>query len=263
MTHESEASFTSRRVPQHAAQCTGARVTVVEPTVVIVGTPATRGPVQRVLADHPVQIMEVDPTADLPETPSLWVCTTAPALRAVVDRPAEAPIIIIDSVVPTAVSPPAVPGLIDSWITGDVAPQAVPYHTVCIGETQLPMVLDLVLSTDAVAQISEFAVTHHAQQLHEVRADGITVAGPVGSGGYANALGAPRLGAVAGLIIVPMAAFASHSPVWVTPPPMSIRLLRKEAAVSASIDAQDAVSVDPAVTVSVMLEGTYDVLGQW
>jgi hypothetical protein len=44
---------------------------------------------------------------------------------------------------------------------------------------------------------------------------------------------------------------------------VSIRLLRGEAAVSASIDAQDAVSVDPAVTVSVTLEGSYDVLGQW
>lgn len=256
-------SSTGAATPWHASQPMEERVSADAQSVVVLGPPAACDPVLRVLVDHPAEVTQaVHPTAP-GLTPSVWVCTSAAALRAVVEADSAAPLIITDAVVPTAVSPAAVPALIDAWTAGEARVHTLASHAVTIDGVDHKMLLEVVISTDAVAQISEFAVTHRSQLLHEVRADGVTVAAPVGSGGYAHAIGGPRLGAVTGLVVVPMAAFASHTSVWVTPAPVSVRLMREEAVVSACIDGVETVPLDPSTRLTVAAVGSYDVIGQW
>lgn len=257
------ASYRWVATPRGACEPTGALVSPAGESVVVVGPPAACDPVQQALADHPVAVTQTAPPRVPEGTPSVWVCTSVAALRAVIAAGPAAPVILTDAVVPTAVSPTAVPAQIDAWAAGDAQVRTLPSHAVAIDGEQHRMVSEVVISTDAVARISEFAVTHQAQLLQEVRADGITVASPVGSGGYADAIGGPRLGAVAGLVVVPMAAFASHTSVWVTPAPVSVSLVREEAVVSACIDGIETVPLDPSSTLTVSAVGTYDVIGHW
>lgn len=68
---------------------------------------------------------------------------------------------------------------------------------------------DVTLVTDAPASISEYTVTVGRERLGSVRADGVVVATPMGSDGYAAAAGGPILEAGAGVAVVPIAPFST------------------------------------------------------
>ncbi len=232
-------------------------------SVTVVGTGSARAAALATLDSGEQAVREIAPTEVHREAPALWVCTTPSALRAVVLSSPSAPVIITDAVVPTGVSSGLLPELIMAWNADEVVSHTLPFHSVSYGDRLLPMLREVVISTDAVAQISEFEVTHHKRSLQEVRADGIVVAGPIGSGGYAQSLGGPRVGALDGLIAVPMAGFASHTPTWVTPPPVTVRVVREEAVVSAHIDGTETVQLDREASLTISQAGHYDVIGQW
>jgi len=233
------------------------------PSIAVVGTGSARASALSTLDSGDHTVREITPMEVPGEAPTLWICTTPDALRAVVLNSPAAPVMVTDSVVPTGVTSGSIQELIADWKADGVVTHSLPFYSVNVGERQLPMLREVVISTDAVAQISEFAVTHHNRSLQEVRADGIVVAGPVGSGGYAQSLGGPRVGAVDGLIAVPMAGFASHTPTWVTPAPVTVSVVREEAVVSAHIDGTETVQLDPGASLLITQAGRYDVIGQW
>ena len=235
----------------------------VRPVIAVVGMGSESAAAAQSLESDHRRILEVPPHEVSSVTPTVWVCTSTDGLRAVVMSEPNVPVVITDTVVPTGVPPEQLSDLLRAWNTDTVPARSLPFHRVHTRGRECPMLREVVISTDAVAQISEFTVVHEDRVLQEVRADGIVVAGPSGAGGYAQSLGGPRLGAVDGLLTVPMAGFTSHTPMWVTPPPVTVTVVRKEAVVSACIDGTETVQLEPGASLSVTQVGRYDVIGQW
>ena len=233
------------------------------PRIQLVGPPAETAELSDALADSAGQLQSV--TAASPEAapPDLSICSTPEALHSVAAVGTSHPVCRTDGVVPTAASLAELPAVIEAWHAGEAPRHLLRTYGVHAGSVSELLTLDLVLSTDAVAQISEFRISHAGTPLLEHRADGVTVATPLGTGGYAAALGGPRLGAVDALVVVPMAAFAAHTPTWVTPPPVEITMLRQEAAVSLSIDATTRHQIDPTTPIELRARDTLTVIGRW
>ncbi|WP_138007427.1 NAD(+)/NADH kinase [Halalkalirubrum salinum] len=92
-------------------------------------------------------------------------------------------------------------------------------------------VSDLTLVTAEPAHISEYSVRPDADATRDrsrFRADGVVVATPLGSGGYAGAVGTPVLHATAGLAVAPIAPFSTHTRSWVHDTPLWIGVERDD-----------------------------------
>ena len=126
-------------------------------------------------------------------------------------------------------APEAVAGLlagetVDALPTVDCRPLAV-----SVGDTASTAAFDVTLVTSEPARISEYTVTVGGRPHATFRADGVVVATPLGSSGYARAAGGPQLAFGTGLAVVPIAPFATIADAWVLRPPLSIRLERDDA----------------------------------
>lgn len=87
-------------------------------------------------------------------------------------------------------------------------------------------------------RIGAFEVHVDGAPLDRVRADGILVATPAGTRGYAGRVGAPRLdGAIEGLVVVPIAPFRRRRDRWVTgTDEVEVTVLREEGPVEIRAD---------------------------
>jgi NAD+ kinase len=104
------------------------------------------------------------------------------------------------------------------------------------GERLDTALLDVMLVTSAPADISEFAVRTD-EPVAQFRADGVVVATPAGTTGYAAAAGAavsPPGPSV--LSVEPVAPFATRLGHWVLPPTVTVSVEREEAAVELQVD---------------------------
>jgi NAD+ kinase len=115
--------------------------------------------------------------------------------------------------------------------------------------------LDVAVVTDEPAQIAEYAIERPDSRLTSVRADGVVVATPLGSRGYAAAVDGPRLDAGAGLAVVPIAPFSTRKPVWVVDGGVTVGLERGDGAVALVVDGTRHVSVKPGETVDIEIAG--------
>jgi NAD+ kinase len=123
-------------------------------------------------------------------------------------------------------------------------------------ETVGRAVADVTLMTSAPAKISEYAVHTGGERVGQIRADGIVVATPVGSAGYARNAGGPVVGVGAGLSVVPVAPFATLSNPWVLDPPLSLSVERDEGDVSLFLDGEYAADVTTGTPVTVERDGS-------
>ena len=95
---------------------------------------------------------------------------------------------------------------------------------------------DVTLVTSESARISEFAVRAGGRRVDDFRADGVVVATPLGSAGYARAAGGPVVEPGTGLAVVPVAEFATFRGAWVLDPPVGCTVERDEVPVSLVLD---------------------------
>ncbi|MEM4780933.1 MAG: ATP-NAD kinase [Halalkalicoccus sp.] len=118
--------------------------------------------------------------------------------------------------------------------------------------------MDVALVTSEPARISEYAVDHDDERVAAFRADGVVVATPAGSRGYAGAAGGPTLAASAdALSVVPIAPFHTQSARWILDTsPLTLSVLRDEGAVSLLIDDTEYGSVGPDQRVRLARHGT-------
>ncbi|SDX54829.1 NAD+ kinase [Halobellus clavatus] len=128
------------------------------------------------------------------------------------------------------------------------------------GETVGHAVTDVSLVTAEPARISEYGVASGAGWSDTVRADGIVVATPLGSEGYAHAVGGPLLAPETGLAAVPISPYAMHADVWVLRPPVSVSVERDEAAVSLLLDDEEARTVPAKAPVEITVSRTLAVV---
>jgi len=88
----------------------------------------------------------------------------------------------------------------------------------CAGTHCGSALFDVTLVTDEAARISEYTVETPAEAVGQFRADGVTVATPAGSPGYARRVDAPILAPGTGVVVAPVAPFATDPDHWVLPP---------------------------------------------
>lgn len=121
---------------------------------------------------------------------------------------------------------------------------------------------DVTLVTDEPARISEFGVRSRDDSVATFRADGVVVATPAGSYGYASAIEGPQLSAaVDAVAVAPIAPFVTQTRRWVLPDDsVTLSVERDEGDVTVVADDQavDTVSIGAEVTVSV--DGTLSML---
>ncbi len=114
-----------------------------------------------------------------------------------------------------------------------------------------PALADATLVTTATAAISEYGVAS-GDDATTVRADGVVVASPTGSHGYARSAGGPILAPTTGAVtVVPVAPFTIDRRHWVLDPPVTLAVERDECAVSLLVDDHDHGSVPAGGTVTV------------
>jgi len=129
------------------------------------------------------------------------------------------------------------------------------------GETHRAL-FDVMVVTSEPARISEYAVAARGRNVVEVRADGVVVATPAGTQGYAGAAGAPTLSPDLGaLAVVPIAPFSTDRDRWVVDDD-SVRLgvTRDGGGVSLLVDDRDVARIGPDRPVTVARDGLLEVL---
>lgn len=112
------------------------------------------------------------------------------------------------------------------------------------GETRRAA-FDVALVTAEPARISEFAVDFVGGADEVTRADGVVVATPFGSDGYANAVGGPVVEPGGGLSVAPIAPFSTRTDAWVAAGRLSISVERETESVALVVDGRERGSVEP------------------
>lgn len=121
---------------------------------------------------------------------------------------------------------------------------------------------DVSLVTDEPARISEYAVSSHSDSIATFRADGVVVATPAGSHGYASAVDAPHLSpAVDAVAVTPIAPFVMQTRQWVLPEDgLALTVERNDTAVRLVVDDRPVATVPVDATVTIAVDGTLSML---
>jgi len=157
---------------------------------------------------------------------------------------------------------PGLPGIpqrvlsetVEALLAGDVATVDAPILSVAVdGRTVARGYREVTVVTSEPASISEFGIAHAREgQLDTVRADGVVVATPAGSHGYAGAGDGPILAPETGLAVVPIAPFRIHRDRWVVPADqIGLSIEREGASVTVEVDGMPVEAIDGAGTVGV------------
>lgn len=133
------------------------------------------------------------------------------------------------------------------------------------GEKAATALMDVMLVTQAPAEISEFSVETERDSIAQFRADGVLVASAPGTGGYARRVDAPvvkpELPAAA---VVPIAPFATTLDHWLVStadePVVTMTVEREEAVVSLLADDQTVGPVPAYTPISVSATDTVSLL---
>ena len=188
--------------------------------------------------------------------PDVVVTVGEPATLAVARRCPQVPIVPVDAGRGLRSIPAdRVGAAASSLVAGEWALESHPLVRVeSDGETLARALLDVTLVTAEAARISEFSVTDRETGIGRFRADGVVVATPAGTPGYARRLGAPIVAAETGVVAVaPIAPFATNPDHWlVADDRLQITVERDEADVRLFADdrAVGPVACDQSVTLT-------------
>jgi len=135
----------------------------------------------------------------------------------------------------------------------EATPVAYPVLGVSVGDTETRALFECMLVTAGPARISEYTVTSGETRVSQFRADGVVVATPAGSHGYARRVDAPVVDPDTGVLAVaPVAPFATSADHWVVPPEdLRLRVERDDEPVHLLSDDRTIGPVGPGDPVSV------------
>lgn len=139
-------------------------------------------------------------------------------------------------------------------------------HRILRAETprrEVTALYEFTLMTAEPARISEYAVTagEAAREVTHVRADGMVVATPLGSHGYARRVGGPRVGTgVEGVVVVPVSPFSVSREAHLVSLPLSLSVERDEGEVELFADSRLLGTVERTDPVSITAAGTVPVV---
>jgi NAD+ kinase len=150
---------------------------------------------------------------------------------------------------------------IRALLDGPVQTDRHPQWRVTVGDrTRAHVLTDLMLVTAEPAEISEYAVAADGEPVDQFRADGVVLATPAGSSGYAHAAGGPVVPPETDAsVIVPVAPFATDTDHWVVPSAgLTVTVERDESAVQLIADDRVVGPVDPGDRVRVSPDGAVE-----
>jgi NAD+ kinase len=194
-----------------------------------------------------VQMVEDDGVADATDLEVL-VAVGHSGLATVADRGTRTPVLPVD--LGPGVPSVAFDDLEDAArtvVAGDVRTEPARLLDVAVEGSRVATVYrEATMLTEAPAHISEYAIEHDAVgPIDVVRADGLVVATPAGSRGYAAAGDGPLCFPGTGLTIVPVAPFRTDRDRWVVPSDrVTARVQRDEATVVVEGDGEPLVTVE-------------------
>jgi NAD+ kinase len=117
---------------------------------------------------------------------------------------------------------------------------------------------DVTLVTEEPARISEYSVHSRSERVASFRADGVVVATPAGTEGYASAVDAPALSpALEAVAVAPISPFATRTRRWVLPEDgIELAVERDEGAVGLVVDGRSVATVPVDSPVRLDVDGT-------
>lgn len=119
---------------------------------------------------------------------------------------------------------------------------------------------DVAFVTATPARISEYALAFPGGESVSVRADGVAIATPLGSDGYAAAAGGPVVSPGGGLSVVPVAPFTTRPDTWVAADGVRVTVEREEEPVALVADGTRRGTVEPHRPVRLETAATVDLL---
>lgn len=189
----------------------------------------TAGTVVGVVGDHPAVVDAIEAVGGLPRVadarsvaaadPDLVVAVGEAALLAMVRAGVDAPTLPVGAghavrSVPEMAVEAAVERLLDDEF--EVVDYPVVEARSALGSDRA--LQDVMLVTEEPARISEYTVRSGGDRVDRFRADGVVVATPAGSQGYARACGGPVMQPGADVfVVVPVSPFATDQDSWVLP----------------------------------------------
>lgn len=233
-----------------------------EPVVIVRVVGSSEAVVERIEAGGHTVSTE-PPTATTGTEPSVIIAIGERALLSVARERPDTPVLPLDVGIGPSIEKRDIDegGIIETIENG--TEQLRPLLSVSVdGELVGRAFMDVTLVTREPARISEYAIDHDKSRIATFRADGVVVATPAGTHGYAAAAGGPTLsGAAEALCVVPIAPFHTQSERWVLDMnPLSLSVLRDEGVVSLLIDDTEYGSVDSGQQVRLTVDGYVSML---
>ncbi len=204
-----------------------------------------------------------DVAAVLGSDPDAVVAVGADAATALATRAPDLPVLAVDGPAGLlSVPSDAAPDAVERLLAGEWTGHERTLLDVVAGEEDATALLDITLMTAEPARISEYAVDARVGSPAPFRADGVVVATPAGSRGYARDADGPVLSpALGGAVVVPVAPFAIDQARWVLEYPLTLSVERDEFPVELFVDGESLGEVGPETPVSVRRAGVATFVG--
>lgn len=232
------------------------------PQVGIIADERPSKTIQAAVTDSGAQLQVGQPES-LPGELACLIVPSEQALRSAIDQGRTGPLLPVSPIdgLPS-VSLSVLTDALSAILQGDAVEEQHPVLGVTVDEVTDLAFRDIGLITDAPAKINEYRVGVPADDIQtQFRADGVVIATPAGSHGYAGAAGAPQLGPTAGFAIVPVAPFMIDIDRWVVADvPIEVTVCRDESPVAVEIDGTERGTVYTGETVEITQRDTITVI---
>lgn len=224
------------------------------PTVGLVGDGTLPSDLQAELATAGVDVTAGQADTVLEAKPDVVIAVGDRSVAAVGSQTSSVPVVPVDAGAGIrSVPEDAVDAIPAAVATGDWETERhTPLSIAIGGERIATAVFDVALVTAEAAHISEYEVVVDGERLDRSRADGVVVATPAGSTGYARRVQAPVLTPETGVAVAWIAPFRTDPDRWVVEPEsLELGVRRDEATVDLHVDERVVQSIGPGETVSV------------
>lgn len=197
-----------------------------------------------------------------PEAADLVLAVGESALLSLAEQPPTAPVLpITPGGNVHAVARAKYESALASIFEGNYQTVSHPILALTIDEREIARAIDdAMLITSEPARISEYGVETETGHAERFRADGVVVATPLGSDGYAGAAGGPTIEAEAGLSVVPISPFSTHARTWVVNPPIRLTVERDEGDVLLLADDRETEIIPPWESVELTTPDSFELV---
>lgn len=194
---------------------------------------------------------------------ALVIVADVTALSALLQAEPEAPILPVGVPETAEFSSRELEGAVGRVLDGEAMVSEQPILQAETADRTAAALYEFSLMTAEPARISEYAATagEDAEEVTHVRADGMVVATPLGSDGYAHRVGGPRIrGGVDGVVVVPVSPFSVGRDAHVVSEPVRLSVERDEGLVELFADGRLLGTVERTTPVTITAAGTVPVV---